>query len=579
MEARGKAPPQKNLMDNVYFLSLTISTAIILAVQLLSVLVISFFMAQDLNRNAAAAADEMSAVLTEPLYNVDDAQSRRILGTLLSSGRVSGVYLESTASGLVYIDKPDKPSPWIEPQVRDIYYRDIHLGRFELYYSDSTLREIIKGILSIMLILIAGVVTTNLAASRVLIQRRIRGIFGPMIEGINRIADGDYERKLALSGYNDMDSIIRVINEMSERIRQKNEELTQINSTLETRVLERTRELNSALEEQRMLQDRLVKVGKLSALGQVTAGIAHELNTPLGAIQSSARTLTLFFEETLPGLAGFTSSLEDPERRLYDAALDLGLRGNRSLAGSFPEKKALRAIEARLQAAGTGKEKELAELISDTGMADSLDSLLPLLPAGRDEEILRTAGESAIARRMLEVIHESSRKAATVISALRSYLYPRQEGDNTLVDLAEDIPRVLTLMHNMLKRGIVVNTHLDRALVRGSSDKLSQVWMNIIRNAVQAMDYSGRIEIRAERKDGSVVVSFADSGPGIPDGIRRQIFEPFFTTKKEGEGMGLGLEISKKIVEAYGGSIRFTTRPGRTVFIVTLPAAEGREES
>jgi signal transduction histidine kinase len=86
------------------------------------------------------------------------------------------------------------------------------------------------------------------------------------------------------------------------------------------------------------------------------------------------------------------------------------------------------------------------------------------------------------------------------------------------------------------------------------------------------MEYSGELLIRTEVRDGSAVVSMTDSGPGIPDEIRSKIFQPFFTTKKHGEGIGLGLDICKRIVESHKGTISFESGPGRTEFIVNLPA-------
>jgi signal transduction histidine kinase len=160
-----------------------------------------------------------------------------------------------------------------------------------------------------------------------------------------------------------------------------------------------------------------------------------------------------------------------------------------------------------------------------------------------------------------------------VVSALRSYLSPEQADAEAIVEVDRDLLRVLTLMHNMLKHGITVTTELEPVRVIGSSDRLSQVWMNLIRNAAQAMEYSGALLIRAVKSEGRVIVSVIDSGPGVPLEIRDKIFQPFFTTKKQGEGLGLGLDICRKIVESARGSITLESRPGRTEFRVNLPAA------
>jgi len=564
-------------MDSVYKLSLTISSVIILLVFAVSILIMILFMARNMEASARATADEIAAVLALPLYNVDDDQCLRIMETLVSTGRISGAYLESTASGTLMDSRPSRASPWLRPQVREPRYRDYDLGRLEIHYSDAILGEVVGGVFFIMTAVIGAVIVANVLATRSLIRNRAGIVFGAVVAGIDVIAKGNYSYALPYSGYGDVDSIVRGVNEMSSKISAKNEELTEANQKLEERVASRTRELETALREQALLQERLVESGRLTALGQLSAGIAHELNTPLGAISSSAQSLTDFFDGTLRDYLGFASSLPGPERRLFDAALELGMRESRELGAPPSGLRTIRAVEAALKAAGREANEDMATTIADLGLASRLDRLLPLLGGARDGEVLRMAGEAVLARRMVEVIIESARKGASVISALRSYLSPQAEEEGRVVDVAADIARVLTLMHNMLKHGVVVRARLSPVKVLGSSDKLSQVWMNIIRNAAQAMEFSGELEIVAEEAGGQARISFIDSGPGIPEAIAGRVFEPFFTTKKHGDGMGLGLDICRKIVETYKGAITFESRPGRTAFTVVLPALANDE--
>lgn len=102
-------------------------------------------------------------------------------------------------------------------------------------------------------------------------------------------------------------------------------------------------------------------------------------------------------------------------------------------------------------------------------------------------------------------------------------------------------------------------------------DDLLHLWTNLIMNAVQAMNYSGKLNISGNRENGYAVVKVEDSGPGIPDSLREKIFDPFFTTKPPGEGSGLGLDICLKIVEKHNGIISYDSKPGKTVFTVKLP--------
>jgi signal transduction histidine kinase len=110
--------------------------------------------------------------------------------------------------------------------------------------------------------------------------------------------------------------------------------------------------------------------------------------------------------------------------------------------------------------------------------------------------------------------------------------------------------------------------------VHGS--ELNQVWTNLLTNALDAMEGKGTITITTRALGGDVVVEIADDGPGIPDDVKSRIFEPFFTTKPVGEGTGLGLDVARRIVIGHRGAIAVRSRPGATVFSVTIPAA-GRE--
>jgi signal transduction histidine kinase len=562
----------RNLMDESHRMSILISSCTILLIQLISIAVLSAFMIADTNHKAIKTADEIRVVLTEPLYNVDDQQTIRIGEALLSSERVAGITIVSAESGRLLDKSLSAASRWIPSQKRDIEYEGIHLGTVELHFSYSGIAEVTNSFLLIMLTVIAAVLVANYLAHRLFSRKRIKRILDQLMGGIREIAAGRYDRRIDETGYDDIDAIIRLMNDMSSKVKSKNEELLVLNSGLERRVADRTFELEAALSEQRLLQDQLIEAGKLTALGQLSAGIAHELNTPLGAIQSSNQTLIEFFDVKASAALEFFGSLEPAERSLHETILSLGIKENRTLNVKHPGRKLARETCRRLEDAHVPESEEIADQLTEIGLSDRVSDIVPLLVTSRNLEIIETAGEAAIARRMVEIIDEASRRAAGVVSAFRSYLSPETSEEGTIVDIAADIGRVLTLMHNMLKRGIILKTDLAPAVVRGSSDKLSQVWMNLIRNAAQAMEYSGTLEISTIARGETAVASVTDSGPGIPDDIRDRIFEPFFTTKRRGEGIGLGLDICKKIVESHHGTITFESRPGRTEFIVSLPA-------
>ncbi len=563
-----------NLMDLSHRMSLVISTVTIVIVQLLSLAIITWFMIADLDKKADKTADEIADILVEPLYNVDDNQVRNIGEAIVASGRgVSGIVIESEVSGTVLDIKPQRVSSIIKPRERTIVHKLMSLGTVRMVFSDAELFALIQGITLTLILMLAAVTFVSAMANQHFVQRRINEVFAKLMYGISGISSGRYDRGIPETGYLDMDAIIKMINEMADSIQIKNRQLLGMNKLLEQRVGERTAELETAFAEQRLLQDRLIESGKLSALGQLAAGVAHELNTPLGAINSSGRIILEYFDAKTPVLIDFIASLSPRELELFRAIVTVGVRENASLVLPIPSRVALRETAETLSRHGVKDADSIANLLCDSGLSASIGEFIDLFGTDRDLAIVDVACEPVVARRMAQVIGESAEKAAGVVGALKSYLVPVSSERGQLVDIDADIRKVLTLMHNMLKHGIAVRTDFGSARVIGSPDKLSQVWMNLIRNAAQAMEFRGTLSIATAIKDGKAVVTVEDSGYGIPDTIKDRIFEPFFSTKKHGDSMGLGLDICRKIVEAHQGSITFESKPGRTVFTVILPAA------
>jgi signal transduction histidine kinase len=171
------------------------------------------------------------------------------------------------------------------------------------------------------------------------------------------------------------------------------------------------------------------------------------------------------------------------------------------------------------------------------------------------------------------IVLEASSKASSTVSALVDYSRADDFERKGSVYLVSEINTLVTIYYNKLKRSVnLVRRFLSDDPVQGDRDKLNQVWVNLMNNALQSMEYQGTLQIETRREGDEVIVSFTDSGPGIPEAIKPSIFTPFFTTKLPGEGTGLGLDICKRVVEKHGGSIGFDSRPGCTTFWVRLPA-------
>ena len=357
--------------------------------------------------------------------------------------------------------------------------------------------------------------------------------------------------------------------EMEQKVLDRTEELSAANSKL----LEANAELERTLTHLGRAQKQLVQAEKLAALGQIAAGIAHELNTPLGAILSSNRSIIELIGDRLPALPGFLAKLNKKERRWFNELAGDGLRQavdlNRQLG-----RGARNGIKSLLEGSGIKASPALLNTISDIGLQERLPELMDLMKHERRDEILSAVSSIVLLRRLCEIIALGADKASHVVGALNSYL--RRETDDAVstIDINEEIETILTLYQNRLKYGVKVKRHFaGDAFVTGNRDRLNQVWINLINNALQAMDYKGTLGITTKREDEWVMVSFADTGQGIPGEIADRIFDPFFTTKKHGEGIGLGLEIVRSIVEGAGGRVEFESEPQKTVFRVYLCAA------
>jgi signal transduction histidine kinase len=177
-------------------------------------------------------------------------------------------------------------------------------------------------------------------------------------------------------------------------------------------------------------------------------------------------------------------------------------------------------------------------------------------------------------KKNVDTIETAVAKTQKIVFALKSYSYKTHDEQSTEVDVAENMRTILTIYGNQLKYGVELVTNFDENLpiIQGWPDELSQVWTNIIHNALQAMDNKGRLQIDILKDPKGILVKITDSGPGIPKEIQDKIFQAFFTTKKQGEGSGLGLDICKKIIEKHKGKIWVDSEPGRTTFLVLLPA-------
>lgn len=341
---------------------------------------------------------------------------------------------------------------------------------------------------------------------------------------------------------------------------------------LQKNLQDKNQELTNTLQQLKITQDELIQSEKMAALGQLVAGVAHEVNTPLAAIRSSVANIAEFLHENLEQLPSFFQGLTQEQEQYFFTLLQKSKQQTNSLS-SREKRQFKKELMRQLESQGIEKADSLASTLINIGVYDQIEPFLPLFKDLDSEMILKTAYQFATLQRSTRTISTATEKATKVVFALKSYARYDHFGEKVQAQITDGIETVLTLYHNQLKQGVEVTKNYEKPLplILCYPDELNQVWTNIIYNALQAMDYQGTLKIEIRQQDENLLVSITDSGKGIAPEIIPKIFEPFFTTKPLGEGSGLGLDIVKKILNKHQGKIWVESIPGQTTFTVSLP--------
>jgi len=316
---------------------------------------------------------------------------------------------------------------------------------------------------------------------------------------------------------------------------------------------------------------------RLTSLGTMAAGLAHELNNPAAAARRTASDLADALEILSRSTGVFVES--GIEREQAVELVDLQTRAIESCAN----RTALDALDAAdredelqdaLGAAGAPEPWTLAESYATAGLDGAFvqqiaDAAGPVTPSA-----LRWIGASLSARHMARELADSTDQMSQLVKAVKQYAYMDQ-GEVVQVDLREGLENTLMILgHKLKKTTIEITRDYDASLgkVTAHGAELNQVWTNLLDNAIDALGSSGHISI-VTRADGDCAeVDIADDGPGIPPAVRDRVFDPFFTTKEVGRGTGLGLDTARRIiVDRHHGSLTLDTRPGRTLFRARVP--------
>ena len=334
--------------------------------------------------------------------------------------------------------------------------------------------------------------------------------------------------------------------------------------------------LKKANDEIKETQSKLVHTEKMAVLGQLIAGVMHEVNNPMGVIKGGTQNLEFVLEEVVHSLEKFRhGSITLDHHTLFDQLIAIFKAKKFRYLSSREERQYRKELEAYLLEIGLTDVRFLArEMVS----VDLLkEDVAPLLDTPRAREIAKDV--LAFATGFGKLYSNMSNmgiaigKMQKIIFALGNYSYSNDSQRPVKFDVIENIETVLTLYHNKLKRGIQIERNFCQESVEilGFPDEINQVWTNLVQNAVHAMMGEGVLQLDVCQQETEILVQVTDSGSGISEEALSKIFEPFFTTKIKGEGTGLGLSICKKIIEKHGGTLSVSSKPGKTTFAVMFP--------
>lgn len=403
----------------------------------------------------------------------------------------------------------------------------IEYGRVEIGFNIDNIEAAIEdtrsltttiAIVEMILVAVFSLLLGNYLTKQLLVLQR----------AAKAISLGDYSQKLSINTKDEVAEVAVAFNRMTQALSESQASrdryesaLVELNKTLEHRVEKRTKKIKDQIEALKeadakiaATQARLLQTEKLASIGQLSAGIAHEINNPIAFVNSNVISLSDYIE-------------------LYQQLLSLYQTGKPEFTQANAE------LLAKIEQLETSEDIEFVNEDIVSLMSDTLDGI------SRVQEIVRGLKE-------FSHINENSKETCNI---------------------GECVESTLKIVKNELKNRVSIKLDLQEIpLVMANRGELNQVLMNLLINAGQAIDAEGEIMVSTSVEAGFVKISISDNGKGIAKEDLDKLFDPFFTTKPVGEGTGLGLSISYGIIENHGGSIQVDSEPNvGTSFHILLP--------
>jgi len=378
------------------------------------------------------------------------------------------------------------------------------------FYNDDTLTQLINLIVKdnitlAMIFIIFGF------CSAFILAKYVTSPIKKLVEGANEFSNGNLKFRTDIKTEDEIGILAKAFNEMAEK-------LNDLYNSLEQKVMDRTHELSRinlqlkrANKEIKDTQSMVVHNEKMRSLGQLVAGVAHELNNPINFIYGNLLHLKNYTND----LIKIINKYEEVQKTL-------------------PEDKLSEVNEMK-------QELEYEFIVEDIGA-------------------------------LLKSCYDGAERSKQIILDLKNFSR-LDEALVKEVDIHEGIDSALNILESKYKDRISVHKQFGNLpQIMCYAGQINQVFMNVLDNAAQAIEGNGNIYIRTKLAEEQVIIEFEDTGPGIDEEVIPKIFDPFFTTKPVGEGTGLGLSICYKIIKSHNGNMEVETEKGKgTKFIIKLP--------
>ncbi len=312
----------------------------------------------------------------------------------------------------------------------------------------------------------------------------------------------------------------------------------------------------------------------LAALGTLAAGLAHEMNNPASAAVRAAGALQDTCDALLSSLVRLAERSLSAEQFLAIDTLRRELGTGTASLSPLALADREEALADWLEAHGVTAAWDIAPALAAAG-ADIAwcERARQVLGGGTLEPGLEWVTSTLSALVLLSEVREATERVSGLVAAMKSYAQ-LDRASLQFIDVTEGIDSTLVVMGQKLGDGVTVIRDYRTGVphIEANPAELNQVWTNIIDNAIDAMDASGTLRISTRADPEHVVIEIADTGPGMPAEVQARAFEAFYTTKDVGQGAGLGLDISRRIIaERHHGQITIDSRPGETIVRVQLP--------